>query len=69
MLVNTLVKEICVYTPQYIAISDRQTLEEIITQLHEFERIVFDSSDLPIDPQRSPRFCVENDHVLSLIFT
>ena len=63
MLVNTLVKEICVYTPQYIAISDRQTLEEIITQL-EFERIVFDSSDLPID-----RFCVENDHVLSLIFT
>ena len=38
-------------------------------QLHEFEWIVLDSSDFPIDPQRSPRFCVENHHVLSSIFT
>ena len=56
------------YTPQYIAISECQTLEEINTQLPEFERIVFDLSDLPIDPQRSPRFSVENDYVLSLIY-
>ena len=68
-MVNTPIKE-CVYSAvQYIAISERQNLEEIITQLQELEIIVFNSSDLPIDPQRSPRFCVENDHVLSLIST
>ena len=65
MVVNT-VKNAC--TPQYIAIYENRTLEEIITQLHKFERIVFNSSYLPVDPLAFASKII--DHVLiSLILT